>query len=193
MALIPVRVPRRLRAVAAMPPLTSTAADNTVRLSLMALTVSGRTESRVANKNTPPSTMSVSLRGPAALRLSSSLMRSIFDGSTCASTPSAWDSSCAGVTGMSVRSRVITSPAVRNGPVSDPAEKSRYCSPAGDSPETRTTADAGTRTPPSTFTTALTPVPVKVNESTEPIRTPCSVTSWLGSSPPDSASWMVSG
>ncbi|SHW66812.1 Uncharacterised protein [Mycobacteroides abscessus subsp. abscessus] len=71
----------RLREVTAMPLLTSAAVVSTIRLVRRRLTVSGSTESRVLSRNVPPSMISVSLRGPSLLKLSSLRITSSFRGS----------------------------------------------------------------------------------------------------------------
>ena len=52
-----------------------------------------------------------------------------------------------------------------------------YCSPAGDSPDTRTSLETGIGTVDFTLTKALTPAGVMSRRSTRPIGTPRSVTS----------------
>ena len=82
-------------------------------------------------------------------------------------------------------------PSPRNGPSSEDATKSMYCSPAGDSPDTRTSLDIGMAAEDFTVMTASTPALVMSSRSTLPTGTPRRVTSWLGSRPADSGSCTV--
>ncbi|PQM45880.1 hypothetical protein C1Y40_03969 [Mycobacterium talmoniae] len=104
-------------------------------------------------------------------------MAASLSGSTCASIPLASASSCASDTGTAVRCSSRTVPSVRAGPPGCWGWKSRYCSPAADSAETRARLSRGTLIRLSISMEATTPVSVNRTESTLPIRTPRSVTS----------------
>ncbi|SKU31431.1 Uncharacterised protein [Mycobacteroides abscessus subsp. abscessus] len=135
--------------VTARPLFISANEDNVTRLFFRMLTVSGSTESNVDSRNTPPSMMSVILRGASRERCSSFLMISSFFVSAWASAPSASASNLDSDTGTVACPRVITLPLLRYGPAVVTGAKSTYCSPAGESPDTRTGVPTGIFTPDS--------------------------------------------
>ncbi len=180
-----------LRAATASPAFLSERVVRTTRLVLSMLTVCGSTGSIVESRNVEPSMMSVSFCGPSLLKLSSRFTISSFFGSVWASIPSAsastWDSGM----GVVVRCGPITLPFDRNGPLLEAGSKSMYCSPAGESPDTRTGLAAGILVFALMFAITSTPVGVGRRDWIRPTRIPRTDTSWLASNPPDSGSRIV--
>ena len=160
-----------------MPSFLSPTSCSVIRLVLSSLVVSGSTPSRVESRNVPPSTMSLSFCGPSLLRLNSLRITSSLSVSICLSIESELASSCARVTGTSVRPIAKVPPSSRNGALPLPPSKSMYCSPAADSPATRALLDSDSFTDEFSRICALTPSGTSESCSTLPIGTPRRVTS----------------
>ena len=117
---------------------------STTRLVRSMLVVSGSTESSVDSRNVPPSMMSASFCGPSLLRLSSrldqlQLGRIDLRQHTVGVGEQLRQADRDG--GPALRDDAAVTQ-IRPG-VRLSAAKSMYCSPAGESPDTRTSLDAG--------------------------------------------------
>ncbi|SHV16584.1 Uncharacterised protein [Mycobacteroides abscessus subsp. abscessus] len=172
--------------MASRPELRSTSVEKVTLLDLSSVTVSGSTPSRVVMRKVPPSRMLASFSGPCALTPNSLRRVLSFWVSNCASRPSESANTCARVIGVVALPSATTLLFPRKGPLFVVGRKSRYCSPAGDKPDTRTSLSTGSFTEPLIAAIATTPPLSRLTDSTRPIGTPRRVTSWLGSNPPDS-------